>query len=385
MRENKAKLKFILPGKAPIVVKIEDEVVIKRSSETFSVVCEQDIHSYDMGIFDSSVSGGKGHARIFWEGDQLFIQDMGSKNGTFILSEGQKIPLRGWQPKDKHDIFPSEKVPIKRSYDIMLGSLKFFVEMKARAQSIVQQHIHGDFVDKGASKVAIHDSVVQRSNIGADIHVNDDLEGLGEKIGDQIGEKVGSAVQESVHKEAEWLDERNTKRAKVLRKGQREIKDVTEEIKGMTEDMSKKMTMHFNELKKDLPYPVGMEKKKLAILMKYGCYKCGRITGEIKDRKWTKWLNFAIGGVMAGVGVATLNTEIGIKGVKKLYGDFTQTPLNKIPKEGFILTSEEKDRMISRLRDNDIFKKLHYCPSCDSWVCNKCFDPDEMLCGECSY
>ena len=87
---------------------------------------------------------------------------------------------------------------------------------------------------------------------------------------------------------------------------------------------------------------------------------------------------------MAGVGVATLNSEIGMKGVKKLYSDFTQTPLNKIPKDGFTLTAEEKDRMISRLRDNDILKKLHYCPGCNKWVCGKCFDGDAMLCEECS-
>ncbi|MDP6155881.1 MAG: FHA domain-containing protein [Candidatus Thermoplasmatota archaeon] len=377
MRDLKAKLIFRLPGKAPVVVKIDDEIVLKRSSATFSIVCEQDIETYDLGIFDSSVSGGKGHARIFWEGDQLFIQDMGSKNGTYLLAGGNQIPLKGWQPKKKRDIFPSEKVPLKKSHDIMLGSLKFRVEIKEKSQSILQQHIHGDFIDKGASKVAIHDSVVQRSNIGADIHVNDDLDGLGEKIGDSISEKVGAQVQETVHKEAEWLDKRSTHRAKVLRKGQLELK-------GLTEEMSKKMERHFNELMKDMPYPINMEKKKLAILMHYGCYMCGKQTGTIKDRKWTKWLNFAIGGVMAGVGVATLNSEIGMKGVKKLYSDFTQTPLNKIPKDGFTLTAEEKDRMISRLRDNDILKKLHYCPGCNKWVCGKCFDGDAMLCEECS-
>ena len=373
MRELKAKLIFRQPGKAPVVIKIDDEIVLRRSAETFSIVCEKDMESYDLGIFDSSVSGGKGHARIFWEGDSLYIQDMGSKNGTYIMAGTNRVPLTGWQPKKRRDIFPSEKVPIKKSHDILLGSLKFYVEIKERSKSIVQQHIHGDLIREGASKVAIHDSVVQRSNIGADIHVNDDLEGLGDKI----GEKVGSAVQETVHKEAEWLDKRSTQRAKVLRKGQLELK-------GLTEEMSKKMEQHFNELMKDLPYPLNLEKKKLSILMHYGCYSCGKHTGLIKDKKWVKWLNFAVGGLMAGAGVATMNSEIGIKGVKKLYADFTETPLNKIPKNGFVITSEEKDRMIGRLRDNNIFAKLHYCPGCDKWVCGKCFDNDAMLCETCS-
>lgn len=377
MKEHKAKFIFSLPGKAPIVIKIDDEIVLKRSSETFSVVCEKDINTYDMGIFDSSVSGGKGHARIFWQGEQLYIQDMGSKNGTYLMNEGQKIPLRGWKPKKGHDIHPSEPVQIKKSYDFLLGSLKFRVEFKRKSQSVVEQHIHGDYIREGASKVAIHDSVVQRSNIGADIHVNDDLDALGDKIGESVGSAVQETVQDTMHKEAEWLDKRNQHRAKVLRKGQLELK-------GLTEEMSKSMNKHFNKILKELPYPIGMEKKRLSILMKYGCYQCGAETGIVKDKKWMKWLHFAIGGAMAGVGVATMNSEIGIKGIKKLYADFTETPLVKIPKEGFMLTGEERDRMLSQLRDYKIFDNLHYCPACDLWVCDKCFDLDALECKKCA-
>lgn len=239
--------------------------------------------------------------------------------------------------------------------------------------TIIQQHFHGDYIQNGASKVSINDSVVQRSNIGADIKVNADLDKLGEKI----GEKLESEVQSSVHQEVKWLDKRNQARAKVLRRGQLELK-------GITEEMSEKMERHFNELLKDLPYPSGMDKKKLVIIMKYACYQCGSPTGIIQDRKWTKWLNFAIGGIMVGVGVGTLHTEIGVKGVKKLYADFTQTPLNKIPAKEFILTNEERDRMVSRLRDNGIFNKMHYCSSCNSWVCDKCFDFNDMLCKKCA-
>jgi len=144
------------------------------------------------------------------------------------------------------------------------------------------------------------------------------------------------------------------------------------------------MEKHFNSILKELPYPLNLEKKKLSILMHYGCYKCGAHTGLVKDRKWTKWLHFAIGGAMAGVGIATLNTEMGVKGIKKLYSDFTQSPLERIPKEGFLLTTEERDRMLSQLRDSKVFDHLHYCPACDNWVCDKCFDFDALACKKCS-
>ncbi len=375
MKEYKAKLVYVQEGQAPVVVDIEDEVILKRSAEAFSVVCQTDSGSYSLGVFDSTVSGGEGHARLGWDGDKLFIQDLGSKNGTFLLLGGKQMPLRGWGPKKHGKKHPSEHVPIKKSTDILLGSLKFRVEVKKESPQIVQQHIHGDYIRDGASKVAIHDSVVQRSNIGSDIKVNDNVEELGEKIQVSVGEAVGQAVGVSVRKEAEWLDKRNAHRAKVLRKGQLEIK-------GITEEMARKMEKHFNELKKRLPYPSDMTKKRLSVILHYSCPRCKTSVGDVKDRKWLRWVNLTIGAAMAGVGVGTLNAEVGIKGVKKIFSDFSREPFSNLSKKGFMLTNEEKDRMINLLRDKHILEKVHFCPACNSWVCSECFNAEKMMCSK---
>ena len=223
--------------------------------------------------------------------------------------------------------------------------------------TIVQQHFHGDFVSEGASKVAIHDSVVQRSNIGADIKVND---GLDEKI--------------------QWLDDRNKDRNSELRRGQRSIKKKLFDIEGMTEEIAKNMEHHFGQLMKDLPYPSKITRKRSVVIMEYTCSLNGEYIGRIKDRRWMRWVHFTIGAAMVGVGAATFSAELGGKGIKKLYNDLTGKPLDDLPKESFFLTTEEKDEMLVRLREEGILEEMNYCPACHNWVCEDCFDPRSMLC-----
>jgi len=225
--------------------------------------------------------------------------------------------------------------------------------------TVVQQHFHGDYVSDGASKVAIHDSVVQRSNIGADIKVND---GIDEKI--------------------QWLDGRNRDRAERLGRGQRSIRKGVFEIKGMTERLAKRMEYHFGELMKDLPYPSNITKGRSTIIMEYSCSCCGEYIGTVKDRRWMRWVHFAIGAAMVGVGAATFSAELGGKGLKKLYDDLTGKPLDDLPKESLFLTTEEKNDMLIRLRETGVLQQMKYCPPCHNWVCDDCFDHDEMMCTE---
>ena len=95
-----------------------------------------------------------------------------------------------------------------------------------------------------------------------------------------------------------------------------------------------------------------------------------------------RWVHFAIGAAMVGVGAATFSAELGGKGIKKLYDDLTGKPLDDLPKESLFLTTEEKNDMLIRLRETGVLQKMKYCPPCHNWVCDDCFDHDEMMCTE---
>jgi len=218
-------------------------------------------------------------------------------------------------------------------------------------------NVQGDLIGEGASKVDIRDSVIQRSNIGKDISVK---KGIDEK-----------EFVDTVRK----LDRRNERRARGLGKGQRELK---EDVRKVSRDMKR----YFNKISKELPYPSSMEKKRGVLVMKYTCALCEAEVGTVRDRRWTHWLHFGIAGAMAGVGMATLNPEMGMKGLKKLYEDFTEKPLDDLPREKIFLTERERDKMVRQLREWGIISELNHCPECGRWVCSDCFDPDEQLCNE---
>ncbi len=225
------------------------------------------------------------------------------------------------------------------------------------APIVIEQHFHGDYIQEGASKIAISDSVIQRSNIGADIKVN---EGLDEKI--------------------QWLDEQNQKRTSELKRGQMKIGKNLLEIKGLTKEMAKDLERHFGELMKDLPYPSNITRGRAVVEMEYSCSRNGEYIGTVKDRRWTRWVHLAIGAAMTGLGIATFSAEMSGKGIKKLLEDLNGKPLDDIPKENLFLTTEEKDEIVTRLRDEGILAKMNYCPACHNWVCKDCFDSTAMMC-----
>lgn len=205
--------------------------------------------------------------------------------------------------------------------------------------------------------ITIKDSVIQRSQIGKDI-------------------SVSHGIDEGTFKETvEQLDERSEARARMLREGQLELK-------GLTEEMARDMKRHFNELMKELPYPSSMLKKRSTLIMEYRCESNGELIGTIKDQKWKRWLHMGIAGAMLGASVATFQAEIGIKGLKKLYKNFTGKSNEDIPTEKLFLTSEEKDSMVTKLRENGILGKLHYCAECGKWICEECYDFDSKQCYE---
>ena len=163
MRQHLARLVYKEDGRPPVVIDIDDEIVIKRSPERYSVVCERGAECFSLDMFDPSVSGGKGHARIFWEKDKVYIQDLGSSNGTYLLVDSEEVPLGGWSSGRQMKPQPSDKVLINKTQRILLGSMEFTVEL----ETIQNLQVKGDYFAEGASKISIRDSVIQRSVIGS--------------------------------------------------------------------------------------------------------------------------------------------------------------------------------------------------------------------------
>lgn len=325
---------------------------IKLGGETLFEIMKDMLEAHDMYLLPPRVRVSEnlftGLQRAFAEDDegegyQCVIEVMGGPSRSKVLAE-----FRSPAPEKLLGFSSLLKDGIEKRIDTThLGS----------DATVVQQHFHGDYVSDGASKVAIHDSVVQRSNIGADVSVN---------------EGVGEAIQ--------WLDERNQDRTDSLKRGQISMKRNMLEIKGMTEDLVKKMERHFGELVKDLPVPASIEKKHGTLIMEYRCSRNGEHVGTVKDRQWMRWVHFALGAAMVGAGVATFSAELGTKGIRKIYTDLTGKPLDDMPKESMFLTGEERDDMLTKLRESGVLAALNYCPACRDWVCADCFDNNEMFC-----
>jgi len=232
---------------------------------------------------------------------------------------------------------------LTQTFGDMLKTLKEDIGKKEESQQVYN--------------ITIKDSVIQRSQIGKDIAVS---HGIDEGT---FRETVGE------------LDERSEARAKMLRKGQLELK-------GLTEEMRRDMKRHFNELKKEIPYPSNIHKKRGTLSMEYRCASDGELIGTIEDKRWKRWLRMGIAGAMIGVGVASASAEIGIDGLKELYRNFSGSSWEDIPKEELFLTAEEKDEMVTKLRESGILTKMHYCAECGKWVCGKCYDLDSKMCKE---
>jgi hypothetical protein len=134
------------------------------------------------------------HARIFWEGDRLFIQDMGSTNGTTM--DGQ--PLRGWEKKKR-----SDNVEIDKTSNIKLGEFELIIEPiipKEEPSPILKQlgldPVLAGAKQNGSSPIIINiqkleagsyknigsiDVTANRSNVGIDADNDDDDEPNGRR------------------------------------------------------------------------------------------------------------------------------------------------------------------------------------------------------------
>jgi len=73
-------------------VAVEDSVELGRDDESWAVVIRTPSSVSDLQIEDATLS--RNHARIYWQSGKLFIQDLGSKNGTYISGTA----LAGWSP-----------------------------------------------------------------------------------------------------------------------------------------------------------------------------------------------------------------------------------------------------------------------------------------------
>ena len=96
-------------------LKIEDEIVIGRH-KGHEVIAECDEDSRTLGTCDQCVS--KPHARIFWENNALYIQDLGSLNGTWI--NGHSLPC--WKKVREKSRRPhSNPVEITKALSVFFG------------------------------------------------------------------------------------------------------------------------------------------------------------------------------------------------------------------------------------------------------------------------
>ncbi len=218
-------------------------------------------------------------------------------------------------------------------------------------------NVTGDYLAEGASKVDVRDSVIQRSNIGKDITVKKGLD------------------EGEFRKAVDGLDEKEEARAARIEKGQKAIREDLRSLK-------RQLARDLQRLLREMPYPAEIRKERGMVLMEYRCGSCDRSIGEVKDRRWTRWMHMAVAGAMVGAGVATLRPEMGMKGVKRLYEDLSGKPLDDLPRERLFLTTEERDAMVARLRGQGILGELKHCPECGRWVCGECFDEDEGVCNE---
>ncbi len=363
MPRFKAKLVFERDEEVPKQIEIDDFILIKRTAQ--GVVCQDECDEYPLGVFDLSVSGGPGHVKIFWEGDGLYLQDLGSRNGTFIIRGGVTKPLKGWiRDPGTGNGTTSQKVRVKKTTRIKVGRSLFSLEIEP-IQTVIEHKGSGDIrvteVAGDYQNIEIRDSIIQRSNIGTVSH------GIDEK---------------EFRKAVKWLDQRSEDRAALLSKAQ-------EEMAGMTAELYNRVVSGLGALLKEFPLPASMEKKRAEMHLTYNCTECRTEIGKIIDRKWKKWLMLGVTGGLVGLGIATVSvtsitkapgSDIGLKAMGRLFQDFTGKTLDQIPSEKFLLTDNERNNLVMELRNAGIIDKLNYCPVCARWVCSDCFEYQERMC-----
>ena len=93
-------------------IEIEKEIEIGRKRDGWELVVRKNGEEIPLGIEDGTVS--RTHARIYWADNKLFIQDLRSKNGTYL---------------DEEIVYGDSE--IKKTSEIRLGSakLKVIVDM----------------------------------------------------------------------------------------------------------------------------------------------------------------------------------------------------------------------------------------------------------------
>lgn len=105
------------------------------------------------------------HARLFWDGERVFIQDMGSMNGTTMNGKY----LSGWEKKVR-----SDPVEIATSSDIKFGEFQLSIEPvidRPQANPIIKQlgldPVLGKAQGNGSSPI-----IINIQNLDAGTHKN---------------------------------------------------------------------------------------------------------------------------------------------------------------------------------------------------------------------
>ncbi len=57
----------------------------------------------DLTPFDPECRVSRCHARIYSQGEQFFVEDLESCNGTYLMAEGKEVRVRPGEPRPIHD------------------------------------------------------------------------------------------------------------------------------------------------------------------------------------------------------------------------------------------------------------------------------------------
>lgn len=72
----------------------------KQGDPSYTVTVWTEQEEVPLDLYDALV--GRRHARLYFQGERLFLQDLGSQNGTFL--DGQRLPSPG--PGRRGDVVP---------------------------------------------------------------------------------------------------------------------------------------------------------------------------------------------------------------------------------------------------------------------------------------
>ncbi|MFX1520922.1 MAG: tetratricopeptide repeat protein [Promethearchaeota archaeon] len=142
------------------------------------------------------------------------------------------------------------------------------------------------------------------------------------------------------------------------------------------------MRVKLGEIAKTIPLPSHIEvipgKVRDTLRLNFTCGCNGEQIGEIYDKEWRKWVKLLAYGVKTGVRIVVGDYGHAARELKDALDLYRSK--ETIPDQTFLLTQQEKDELLKKLRESKILEKIQYCPECMCWVCFQCWDIDKKSC-----